>query len=298
MPRLYHLAATRYVTPLREGGSLPAILDTAALPGTDPAAGGLFVAKFRGAGQGARVLVAELVVGQIAARLGLPMPDLALIDLDAAFGRSEPDQEIQDLLQKSRGVNVGLRYLDGAFGYDPVAMAKLVPPDLAAAVVWLDALALNVDRTPRNPNLLVHGRRLWLIDHGAALYLHHDWDGVTPERARSAFPMIAQHVLLPVASSIAEADARLAPWLPRAALDAILAAVPDALLLDAPEGHDPPFPTADAARAAYRALFATRLGWDEAGRPGPPDTRPFAAAAEAARLALPDADAGPLAYRR
>ena len=298
MPPLYRLAATRYVTPLREGGSLPAILDTAALPGTDEAAGGLFVAKFRGAGQGARALIAELVVGQIAGRLGLPMPDLALIDLDAAFGRSEPDEEIQDLLQNSRGLNVGLRYLDGAFGYDPVAMAELVAPELAAAIVWLDALTLNVDRTPRNPNLLVHGRKLWLIDHGAALYLHHDWASVTPERARSAFPMIERHVLLPVASSITAADRRLAPQLTGAALRPILAAVPDALLLDAPPGHPPPFPSAERARAAYLDLFAARLGWDEHGEPGPPESRPFVSTAEAARLTLPDADDGPLAYRR
>ena len=298
MHDLFRLAATRYVTPLREGGSLPAILDTAALPGTDDAAGGLFVAKFRGAGQGARALVAELVVGQIARLLGLPMPDLALIDLDAAFGRSEPDEEIQDLLQNSRGLNVGLRYLDGAFGYDPVAMAPLVAPDLAAAIVWLDALALNVDRTPRNPNLLVHGRKLWLIDHGAALYLHHDWGSVTRERAQSAFPMIEQHVLLPIASSITTADRHFAPRLTSAALRPILAAVPDALLLDAPPGHPPPFASAGSARAAYLGLFSARLGWDERGTPGPQDARPFVSTAEAARLTLPDADAGPLAYRR
>ena len=298
MTPLFRLAATRYVTPLREGGSLPAILDTVPLPGTDDAAGGLFVAKFRGAGQGARVLVAELLVGQIAARLGLPMPDLALVDLDAAFGRSEPDQEIQDLLQKSRGLNVGLRYLDGAFGYDPVAMAPLVPPDLAADVVWLDALALNVDRTPRNPNLLVHGRRLWLIDHGAALYLHHDWASVTPERARAAFPMIERHVLLPTASSIVEADRRLAPLLTGDVLGPMLDAIPDELLLDAPPGHPQPFASADAARDAYRRFFAARLAWNGDGAPGPDDARPFVSTAEAARLTLPDTDDRPLAYRR
>jgi hypothetical protein len=298
MTPLYRLAATRYVTPLREGGSLPAILDTVPQPGTDEAAGGLFVAKFRGAGQGARVLVAELLVGQIAAHLGLPMPDLALIDLDAAFGRSEPDQEIQDLLQKSRGLNVGLRYLDGAFGYDPVAMAPLIDPDLAAEIVWMDALCLNVDRTPRNPNLLVHGRKLWLIDHGAALYLHHDWASVTAARARAQFPMIEQHVLLPVASSIVEADLRLAPRLTREALRPMLDRVPDALLLDAPPGHPQPFATADDARDAYLRLFAARLGWGDYGVPGPDDARPFVSTAEAARLNLPDADDRPLAYRR
>ena len=273
-------SAIRYGTPLREGGSLPAIVET------DD--GALFVVKFRGAGQGARALVAELIVGQLAQRLGLSVPDLAAVHLDDGFGRTEPDPEIQDILRGSRGANVGLRYLDGAFTYDPVAVADLVTPEGAADTVWLDALTTNIDRTPRNPNLLVWEDAVWLIDHGAALYFHHDWPSVDDTRARSPFPSIKDHVLLPRAESIADADVRLAPRLTEDVLRAVLAAVPDALLMDAPEGRTPPFETPEANRQAYLDYFLTRLS----------GSRAFAEEAERARQAVQSAAPEMLSYRR
>ena len=180
--------ATRYVQPLREGGSLPAVVDT------DD--GGLFVVKFRGAGQGAKVLIAELIVGGIGDGLGLPVPSLALVEISDRFGRTEPDPEIQEILRRSHGINVGLRYLDGAFNFDPLAAGELVDPAVAAQIVWLDAFVTNPDRTARNPNLMVWDRRPWLIDHGAALYAQHDWAAVDEARTRTPFPLIERHVLL------------------------------------------------------------------------------------------------------
>jgi hypothetical protein len=277
--------ASRYVVPLREGGSLPAVLDTE---------GGLFVVKFRGAGQGARVLVAELVVGALARRLGLAVPALALVRLDDGFGRAEPDPEIQDILDGSRGLNVGLAYLDGAFTFDAVAVGDLVPPDEAADVVWLDALVTNIDRTPRNPNLLWASTppgaapTLHLIDHGAALYFHYDWQGVTDEKAQAPFAPIRDHVLLPLAADVRAADARLAPLLAEEVLRGALAAVPEALLMDAPAGQAPPFASAEENREAYLRYFLRRLA--------PP--RRWVAHAESARRALADAPALPLDYRR
>ena len=273
-------SAVRYALPLREGGSLPAIVEVED--------GDLFVVKFRGAGQGARALVAELVVGQLAQHLGLPVPDLAAVHLDEGFGRTEPDPEIQDILRGSRGPNVGLRYLDGAFTYDPVAVADLVTPERAADIVWLDALTTNIDRTPRNPNLLVWEDAVWLIDHGAALYFHHDWPSVDETRARSPFIPIKDHVLLPRAASLADADARLAPLLPDDVLRAVLDAVPDTLLMDAPEGRTPPFAAPEANRQAYLDYFRTRLG----------DSRAFAAEAERARQVVQSAMPETLSYRR
>jgi hypothetical protein len=241
-------SATRYVQPLREGGSLPAVVDTEA---------GMFVVKFRGAGQGVKVLVAELIVGQIALRLGLPVPELALIDIDPLFGRSEPDPEIQDILRASHGVNVGLRYLDGAFNYDELAAGELIDAELAAAVVWLDAFLTNPDRTHRNPNLLLWQRRPWLIDHGAALYAHHDWAGVDHARTRTRFPLIENHVLLARTGDLGAADARLAPRLGREPFAEILAAIPETLLVD-PHGREP-FGSADEARERYVRYLTTRL---------------------------------------
>ena len=274
-------AAQRYVTPLREGGSLPALVETD---------GGTYVVKFRGAGQGARALLAELIVGGVAERLGLPLPDLALIDLSPEFGRAEPDPEIQDILRGSHGLNVGLAFVPGAFAYEPAAHADLIAPDLAADVVWLDALTTNIDRTARNPNLLVargdDGPRLWLIDHGAALYFHHDWSRVDAERARAPFPPIKDHVLLPVAGPVEAADARLAPRLHDDAIRSVLDPIPDDLLMDAPQGREPAFATAEAARAAYADFFRQRLAaprrWVE----------------EAARAQSERPDDTPLAYRR
>ena len=264
MSELPVFTATRYVQPLREGGSLPAVVETDR--------GGLFVVKFRGAGQGARVLVAELVVGLLAREIGLPTPDLAIVEVPSRFGRSEPDPEIQELLQKSHGVNVGLRYLDGAFNFDAMAAEELIEEEFATRLVWLDALVTNPDRTHRNPNLLVWLREPWLIDHGAALYAHHDWPSVDEARTRTRFPLIATHVLLARAGDIAAMDAELAPRLDAAVIDRVLRQVPDALLVDPASGRDE-FATADEARERYRRYLLTRLE-------GPRD---FAVEAAAAR---------------
>ena len=271
--------ATRYVVPLREGGSLPAILDTEDA--------GLFVAKFRGAGQGARALIAEFIVGLLAQEAGLPIPEIALLYLDAAFGRTEPDPEIQDILKGSRGLNVGLRYLEGAFTFDSVAVAELVSPDLAADIVWLDAYLINIDRTARNPNLLLWDRRLWLIDHGAALYIHHNWATVDAARAQAPFPPIRDHVLLPIAGDLAEADTRMTERLDDALLQQTLALIPEELLMDAPEGTQPPFATAEANREAYFNYLSQRLH-------GP---RAFVDEALRAQATLSET-ANPLPYRR
>src|SRR6202165_394993 len=209
-PLLPRLLGTRHVVPLREGGSLPGVVD---VDGE-----GTFVVKFRGAGQGPKALVAEALVASVGLAAGLPVPRPAVVDLDAGFGRSEPDPEIQDLLRASVGANFGLEYLPGALAFDPAVDGALLTPDLAADIVWLDAYLTNVDRTPRNTNLLVCDRRVWLIDHGAALFVHHRWAGWR-QRIQSPFPQIADHVLLPFAGDLAAADARL-----RSRLDAGLIA--------------------------------------------------------------------------
>lgn len=223
VPPIPLLAASRYVQPLREGGSLPAVVDTD---------DGLFVVKFRGAGQGAKALVAELIVGALARALALPIPALALVAVDPAFGRNEPDPEIREILRKSHGVNVGLRYLDGAFNFDASAAGELVDPALAARIVWLDAFVTNPDRTVHNPNLLVWRRQPWLIDHGAALYVQHDWEALDAARVRAPFPRIRDHVLLPSAGDLAVADAAAAAVLTPSLIDAVVHLVPAALLED------------------------------------------------------------------
>ncbi|HEU4640870.1 MAG TPA: HipA family kinase [Gemmatimonadaceae bacterium] len=267
--------ATRYLQPLREGGSLPAVVDTDG--------GGLFVTKFRGAGQGAKALVAELIAGLIARELALPTPELALIEVPPPFGRGEPDPEIQDLLRASHGLNVGARYLDGAFNFDPAAAGECVSPELAADVVWFDALLTNPDRTHRNPNLLIWRREPWLIDHGATLYAHHDWSAVDEARARTPFPLIAQHVLLARAGDIERADARLAPRLGEAVLREVLARVPDALLAHAGGATSPA-----AARERYIEYLGTRLR----------APRAFVAEAAAARDRVRREPPRPLSARR
>jgi hypothetical protein len=206
------VTATRYVTPLREGGSLPAIVEA-----DDD---GLYVCKFRGAGQGPKALAAEIVAGELARGLGLPVPELVLVELDPALAAAEPDPEIQELIVASAGLNLGVDFLPGALPYTPTEPPD---PELAADVVWFDALVTNVDRTPRNPNLLRWHRNLWLIDHGASLYAFHGDDPLA--RARGGFAMISQHVLLPAAGSITEADERLAR---RADPAAAAALIPDA----------------------------------------------------------------------
>ncbi len=251
LPALARYSATRYLVPLREGGSLPAVVEVEG--------GGLFVLKFRGAGQGPRALVAELIVGRIGQALGLPVPELALVDLDRAFERFERDQEIQDLLKASQGLNVGMRYLDGAFNYDLLSAADLVSPDLAAEAVWLDALCSNIDRSARNPNILIWQRRPWLIDHGAALYFHHRWPSVDAESARRPFAPIGEQVLLPIAGDLAAADARLAPRLDEATLRRILGEIPEALLEPETAGSAAHFDSADANRQAYLDYLMARL---------------------------------------
>jgi hypothetical protein len=219
--------ATRYVTPLREGGSLPGLVEA-----DDD---GLYVIKFRGAGQGARALVAEVLAGEIARALGLPVPELVLVELDPGLGRAEPDPEIQDLIAASGGLNAGLDFLPAALPYTPAA-GPAPEPGLAADVVWFDALVTNVDRSARNPNLLLWHGRLWLIDHGAALYLHHG--GLDPARhARRPFPPISEHVLLPAAGSILGADERLGGRLDGAALGRLVGLVPHDWLADGSERY-------------------------------------------------------------
>jgi hypothetical protein len=211
------VTATRYVTALREGGSLPGLVEA------DDC--GLYVVKFRGAGQGAGALAAEVVCGELARALGLPVPDIVLVDMDPELARAEPDPEIQDLLKASPGANAGLDFLPGALMYQAGAGAP-PDPEQAADVVWFDGLVQNVDRTPRNPNLLRWHERIWLIDHGAALFRQHAAADLAAE-ADSSFAMIREHVLLPWAGPVAEADARLAERA-RAAVDAAVALVPPA----------------------------------------------------------------------
>ena len=221
---LPEVAATRYVTALREGGSMPGLVEA-----DDD---GLYVLKFRGSGQGPLALVAEVIVGELARALGFLVPRLVRLDLDPVLGRAEPDPEIQELILASGGINVGIDFLPGSLAYTP---SGPVQPDaeLAADVVWLDALLTNVDRSPANPNLLVWHQQMWLIDHGAALYLQHG--GLRPaEQATRAFPQIAEHVLLPRAGSILEADERLAPRVDRALLEHVVALVPGEWLVGDP----------------------------------------------------------------
>ena len=267
--------ADRYVQPLREGGSLPAVVDTGD--------GGLFVVKFRGAGQGPRALIAELVVGLLALEVGLPVPELAVVELPEGFGADEPDPEIRELLERSPGTNVGLRYLDGAFNFDVSAAGELVDADFAARVVWLDALATNPDRTARNPNLLVWERRPWLIDHGSALYVHHAWRNADRERARAPFPMIADHVLLPRAGDLEATDAELGPLLDEERLAGVLEAVPDALLMDPLARGE--FGSAAEARERYVDHLAERLRGPRAWVDGAEEARRKRRAEKPRRLA-------------
>lgn len=252
--------ATRYVTALREGGSLPGIVEA-----DDD---GLYVVKFRGAGQGPKALVAELLAGELGRVLGLPVPEIVLAQLDPSLGAAEPDIWVRELLERSPGLNLGLDFLPGALPFTP-AVGPPPDPALAADVVWFDALVTNVDRTPQNTNLLVWHRRLWLIDHGAALYVHHTWRD-PGEHARRPFERIRQHVLLPFAGSIEAADARLSPLLTEAVLRDLVALIPDEWL-----GVDRVAGPPEAQRAAYVRYLTDRLDAREA----------FVGAAEGARRA-------------
>ena len=236
--RLRHVTATRYVAPLREGGSLPGLVEA-----DDD---GLYVMKFYGAGQGPAALVAEVVAGELARALGLLVPELVVAELEPELARGEPDVEIQELADASVGSNLGVDFLPGALPFTPAA-ARALDPSLAADVVWLDALVMNVDRTPRNPNLLVWHGRTWLIDHGASFYRQHG-DAPLADSARAAFPLVRDHVLLPRAGSIAQADERLAAAAQAAVADAV-ARVPDAWLGPAPAER----------RADFEAFLRARL---------------------------------------
>jgi hypothetical protein len=237
------VTATRYVTPLREGGSMPAIVEA-----DDD---GMYVLKFRGAGQGPRALVAELVSGEIARALDLPIPEIVFVELDVALARTEGDPEIQELIRASGGLNLALDYLPGAANFDPVA--EQPPARLASEVVWLDAYTSNVDRSARNPNLLVWRGALQLIDHGASLYFHHGWDGDT-SGAGKPFPLIRDHVLLPLASELAQADQSLSARLTSDRLAGIVALIPDTWL----QGPDA-FGSPQQQRDAYAEYLQQRL---------------------------------------
>jgi hypothetical protein len=236
-----------YVKPLREGGSLPAVVTT-----DRP---GMFVVKFRGAGQGAKALIAEALAAQLALELGLPTPEPAIITLAAEFGRSEPDEEIQDILRGSIGDNFGAAFLEGALAFDP-AVGCSIDPRLAADIVWFDAYITNVDRTARNPNLLVQHDQLWLIDHGASLYFQHRWEGWR-ERIHSRFPQVKDHVLLHQAGDLREADARLRSRLRDATLTRVVQELPDEWLI--PDGVLGDVP---AIRSAYTDYLSERLSGD------------------------------------
>ena len=245
MRELKTVRVTRYVTPLREGGSLPAIVEA-----DDD---GLYVLKFRGAGQGPRALIAELVAGEIARALQLPVPDLVFAKLDPDLARTEPDPEIFALIRASGGLNLALDYLPGAVMFDP--LVNKPDADVASRLVWFDAYVSNVDRTARNPNLLVWHRKLWLIDHGASLYFHHmpGWIDAA-DRALDPFPLIKEHVVRHRATHLEAIDEGMAAALQSETLAAIVAAIPDLWLADEVSGGDPP-----RYREAYRSYLQRRL---------------------------------------
>jgi len=233
----------RYITPLREGGSLPAIVEA------DD--GFLYVLKFRGAGQGIKALIAELIGGEIARLAGLRVPELVFAQVDPAFGRTEPDEEIQDLLKASAGLNLGLHYLSGAITFDPTVTQ--VDAKLASQIVWLDCYMTNVDRTARNTNMLIWHKELWLIDHGASLYFHHSWDN-WEEQARRPFVQVKDHVLLPWASELEEVDREYHALLTPERIKAIVSAIPDEWLI-----ADASSETAIQKKEVYIQFLTTRL---------------------------------------
>ncbi|HET7220924.1 MAG TPA: HipA family kinase [Vicinamibacterales bacterium] len=236
---------TRYVTPLREGGSLPALVEA-----DDD---GLYVLKFRGAGQGAKALIAELVSGEIARAIGLRVPEIVFANLNPDLARTEPDPEIHALIHDSAGLNLAIDFLPGASTFDPVV--ERPDPELASRVVWFDAYVTNVDRTARNTNLLIWHRNIWLIDHGATLYMHHSpgWHD-DAARARAPFAGIREHVLLRHAAQLGAVDERSAASLPSDRLEAIVAMIPESWLAADSNGVDPA-----VARAAYVRYLTTRL---------------------------------------
>ena len=242
-PELRTVNTIRYVTPLREGGSMPAIVEA------DD--GFLYVLKFRGAGQGKKALISEIIGGEIARVLGLKVPEIVFMDVDPAFGRTEPDEEIQDLLKASAGLNLGLHYLSGSITFDP----NVTPVDAhtASAIVWLDCLLVNVDRTARNTNMLWWNKELWLIDHGASLYFHHSWKG-WEAMALNPFSRVKDHVLLPQATLLAEVDAEFRPTLVPEVINKIVGLIPEEWL-----GGEEVFADSIAHRQAYASFLNERI---------------------------------------
>ena len=241
-PEIRTVTVTRYVTPLREGGSLPAIAEA------DD--GFLYVLKFRGAGQGIKALVAEIIGGEMAHALGLKLPEIVFANLDAAFGRTEPDEEIQDLLKASAGTNLALHYLSGSISFDPVVTK--VDALLASKIVWLDALIMNMDRTARNTNMLIWQKELWLIDHGAALYFHHSWTDPLLQ-AQKPFTQIKDHVLLPYATRLVEVNEQFKNILTANVTKEIISCVPDDFL-NWGEALSP-----EQLRQGYQDFICTRI---------------------------------------
>ena len=257
-PHVRSVSGTRYVTPLREGGSLPGLVEA-----DDD---GLYVVKFRGAGQGLKTLVAELICGEIGRVLGLHVPELVVIDIPVEFAQGEADDEVRHLLNKSVGSNLGLDFLPGALPFDQLRTVTMTP-ELAADIIWFDALIANVDRTVRNPNMLLWHGNIWLIDHGAALYQHHRWTDPAAQ-GRQSFAAIRDHDLMPIAGSIIEADARMASRLDETQLWSVISSVPDDWLPDDDRTGD-----ADRQRTAYHDYLSSRLQ----------HPRPFIAEAEERR---------------
>ena len=247
IPEIRTVNVIRYVTPLREGGSLPAIAEA-----DDEF---MYVIKFRGAGQGRKALVAELIGAEIARALGLKVPEIVFAKLDEAFGRTEPDEEIQDLLKASVGLNLGLHYLSGSITYDPAVSS--IDPTLASKIVWLDCLLTNVDRTSRNTNMLIWYKELWLIDFGASLYFHHSWTNWKAQ-AEKPFVLVKDHVLLPQASELDLADTEFKNILTKEFIENIIALVPEDWLKD-----EPTFQSIAEHRQAYVDFLVTRIAHSE-----------------------------------
>ena len=240
---LRNVNVTRYVTPLREGGSLPAIVEA------DD--GFLYVLKFRGSGQGVKALIAELIGGEIARAAGLGVPEIVFANIDEAFGRTEPDEEIQDLLKASTGLNLALHYLSGSITYDPAVTA--IDPVLASKIVWLDCLLTNMDRTVRNTNMLWWHKELWLIDHGASLYFHHNWQNIE-EQAMRPFVLIKDHVLLQQATELEAVNELFHTVLTSGLIQSIVALIPNEWLT-----ADSFFKSTGLHRQAYVQFLETRL---------------------------------------
>lgn len=246
-PDIRNVHVTRYIAPLKEGGSLPAIAEA-----DDEF---LYVVKFRGAGQGPKSLIAELVGGEIARAAKLKVPEIVFAELDESFGRTEPDQEIQDLLKASVGVNLGLHFLKAAATYDPSVM--IIDPLNASKIVWLDCFIMNVDRTPRNTNMLIWNKELWLIDHGASLYFHHSWLNYM-DKAMKPFDHVKDHVLLPFATELVAAEKWFHQHIDNTVIRDIVDSIPDAWLV-----KDTPFNNAKDNRDAYSDFLMQRLEHSE-----------------------------------